>query len=65
LPSESVSRPGLGMPEPHKPPSACHSKRLLLPAPEILPEALPTEGAARIALPIVIGAGVAALLCPF
>ena len=35
---------------------------LLPPAPEILPEALPTEGAARIALLIVIGGGVAALL---
>jgi len=43
-------------PEQPKAPAASRSKGLPRPAPEILPEALPTEGAARIALLLVVGA---------
>jgi hypothetical protein len=48
-------------PELPEPPSACRSKRLLAPAPEILPDWMQGEEGARRVLLIIIGAGVAAL----
>jgi len=49
-------------PQQRKPPATCHSKRLLPPAPEILPDRMQGEEGARRALLIVIGTAVAALL---